>query len=218
VTRLFVKVCGITSPEDAVAAAEAGADAVGMVFWPRSPRAVSVEQARAIAQALPPFVVRVGVFVDAGRDEMARVAEAAGLDMLQLHGDEPPEGCAGLPRRALKAVRVGAGFAPESALLYEGRVAGLLLDTGGDDAPGGTGRPFDWSLARDVRRRSRFLLLAGGLAPENVRAAIEAVRPHGVDASSRLELSPGRKDDARVRAFVAAVRAAEAGPEGEEKA
>ena len=139
-TRLSVKVCGITSPEDGVAAAEAGADAVGMVFWPRSPRAVSVEQARAIGQALPPFVVRVGVFVDAGRDEMARVAEAAGLDMLQLHGDEPPEGCAGLPRRALKAVRVGAAFAPESALLYEGRVAGLLLDTGGDDAPGEPGR------------------------------------------------------------------------------
>jgi phosphoribosylanthranilate isomerase len=218
VTRLFVKVCGITSPEDGVAAAEAGADAIGLVFWPLSPRAVSVEQARAIGQALPPLVVRVGVFVDAGRDEMARVAEAAGLDMLQLHGDEPPESCAGLPRRALKAVRVSDAFAPESALRYEGRVAGLLLDTRSSDAPGGTGRAFDWSLARDVRRRSRFLLVAGGLAPDNVRAAIEAVRPDGVDASSRLETSPGRKDHARVRAFVAAVRAAEAGPEGEGKA
>jgi phosphoribosylanthranilate isomerase len=218
VTRLFVKVCGITSPEDGVASAEAGADAIGMVFWPRSPRAVSVEQARAIGQALPPFVVRVGVFVDAGRDEMARVADAAGLDMLQLHGDEPPERCAGLPRRALKAVRVGDGFAPERALRYEGRVAGLLLDTREADAPGGTGRVFDWTLARDVRRRSRFLLLAGGLGPENVRAAIEAVRPDGVDASSHLEASPGRKDHARVKAFVAAVRAAEAGPEGEGKA
>jgi phosphoribosylanthranilate isomerase len=210
VTRLFVKVCGITSPADGVAAAEAGADAIGMVFWPRSPRTLTVEQARAIGQALPPFVLRVGVFVDAGRDEMARVADAAGLDLLQLHGAESPETFAGLPRRALKAVRVGEGFAPEDALRYEGRAAGLLLDARGADAPGGTGRAFDWSLARDVRQRSRFLLLAGGLAPENVRAAIEAVRPDGVDASSRLEAAPGRKDHARVRAFVAAVRAAEA--------
>jgi len=210
VTRLFVKVCGITSPADGVAAAEAGADAIGMVFWPQSPRALTVEQARAIGQALPPFVLRVGVFVDAGRDEMARVADAAGLDLLQLHGAESPETFASLPRRALKAVRVGEGFVPEDALRYEGRAAGLLLDARGADAPGGTGRAFDWSLARDVRQRSRFLLLAGGLAPENVRAAIEAVRPDGVDASSRLEAAPGRKDHARVRAFVAAVRAAEA--------
>jgi phosphoribosylanthranilate isomerase len=212
VTRLFVKVCGITSPEDGAAAAEAGADAIGMVFWPRSPRAVSVEQARAISRALPPFVLRVGVFVDASRDEMSRAADAVGLDLLQLHGDEPPDTFASLPRRALKAVRVGEGFAPEDALRYEGRAAGLLLDAREADAPGGTGRAFDWSLARDVRQRSRFLLLAGGLAPENVRAAIEAVRPDGVDASSRLEAAPGRKDHARVREFVAAVRALEADP------
>jgi phosphoribosylanthranilate isomerase len=215
VTRLFVKVCGITSPEDGVAAAEAGADAIGLVFWPESPRAVTLERARAIGEALPPFVVRVGVFVDAGRDEMARVADAAGLDMLQLHGGEPPEALADLPRRALKAVRVGDGFAPEDALRYEGGAAGLLLDTRAPGAPGGTGRAFDWSLVRGVRERSRFLLLAGGLTPENVRAAIEAVRPDGVDASSSLEAAPGRKDHGRVRAFVEAVRAVESG-RGEE--
>ncbi len=214
-TRLFVKVCGITSPEDGVAAAEAGADAIGLVFWPESPRAVTLERARAIGEALPPFVVRVGVFVDAGRDEMARVADAAGLDMLQLHGGEPPEALADLPRRALKAVRVGDGFAPEDALRYEGAAAGLLLDTRAPGAPGGTGRAFDWSLVRGVRERSRFLLLAGGLTPENVRAAIEAVRPDGVDASSSLEAAPGRKDHGRVRAFVEAVRAVESG-RGEE--
>jgi phosphoribosylanthranilate isomerase len=216
--RVFVKVCGITSPEDAVAAAEAGADAIGLVFWPRSPRVVTIEQARAIGDALPPFVMRVGVFVDAGRDEMARVADAARLDLLQLHGDEPPEALDDLPRRALKAVRVGDGFAPADALRYEGRAAGLLLDTKAPGAPGGTGRAFDWSLARGVREKARFLLLAGGLTPENVRAALEAVRPDGVDASSSLEETPGRKDHARVRAFVSAVRAAEAGPRRDEEA
>lgn len=214
-TRLFVKVCGITSPDDGMAAAEAGADAIGLVFWRESPRAVTLEQARAIGAALPSFVVRVGVFVDAGRDEMARVADAAGLDLLQLHGGEPPEALADLPRRALKAVRVGDDFAPADALRYEGRAAGLLLDTRTPGAPGGTGRAFDWSLARGVRERSRFLLLAGGLTPENVRAAIEAVRPDGVDASSSLEAAPGRKDHGRVRAFVEAVRAVESG-RGEE--
>jgi phosphoribosylanthranilate isomerase len=218
VSRLFVKVCGITSPEDAVAAAEAGADAIGLVFWPESPRAVTVEQARAVGAALPPFVVRVGVFVNASRDEMARVADAAGLDLLQLHGDEPPEALVDLPRRALKAIRVGDAFAPEDALRYEGRAAGLLLDTRAPGAPGGTGRAFDWSLVRGVRERSRFLLLAGGLGPENVRAAIEAVRPDGVDASSRLDATPGRKDHARVRAFVEAVRGAEPRSGGEGQA
>ena len=216
--RLFVKVCGITSPEDAVAAAEAGADAIGLVFWPGSPRAVTAEQARAIGDVLPPFVVRVGVFVDAGRDEMARIADSARLDLLQLHGEEPPEAFDGLPRRALKALRVGEGFAPEDALRYEGRAAGLLLDAHAAGAPGGTGRAFDWSLARGVRERSRFLMLAGGLAPDNVRAAVAAVRPDGVDASSRLEAAPGKKDHARVRAFVEAARAAQAGPGREEEA
>jgi phosphoribosylanthranilate isomerase len=215
VSRFFVKVCGITSPDDGVAAAEAGADAIGLVFWPESPRALTLDRARAIGAALPPFVVRVGVFVDAGRDEMARVADAVGLDLVQLHGDEPPEALADLPRRALKAIRVGHGFAPRDALRYEGRAAGLLLDTGVPGVPGGTGRAFDWSLARGVRERSRFLLLAGGLTPENVGAAIEAVRPDGVDASSGLETAPGRKDHGRVRAFVKAVRAAESG-RGEE--
>jgi phosphoribosylanthranilate isomerase len=213
VTRLFVKVCGITSPADGVAAAEAGADAIGLVFWPESPRAVPPERARAIGEALPPFVVRVGVFVDASRDEMARVADAAGLDMLQLHGGELPEAFAGLPRRALKAVRVGDGFAPEDALCYAGKAAGVLVDTrlpGGTPLPGGTGVPFDWSLVRGLAEQVRFLMLAGGLSPSNVAEAIGSARPHGVDVSSGVESSPGRKDPEKVKAFVQAVRAAEA--------
>jgi phosphoribosylanthranilate isomerase len=212
VTRLFVKICGITSPEDGVAAVEAGADAIGLVFWPESPRAVTPEGARAIGEALPPFVVRVGVFVDATRDEMTRVADAAGLDMLQLHGDEPPEAFAGLPRRALKAVRVGDGFAPEDALCYAGKAAGVLVDTrlpGGTPLPGGTGVPFDWTLVKGLAEQVRFLVLAGGLAPSNVAAAIRAVRPHGVDVSSGVESAPGRKDPKRVKAFLDAVRTTE---------
>jgi len=210
--RVLIKICGITSPEDGLFAAEAGADAVGFVFWAMSPRRVDVERAAAISRLLPPFVLRVGVFVDASRDEMARAADTVGLDLLQLHGEEPPEAFAGLPRRALKAVRVGRGFKAEEALGYAGQAAGLLLDTrlAGDTAmPGGTGVPFDWSLVKGLRAQVPFLVLAGGLSPENVASAIEAVRPDAVDVSSWVEAMPGRKDPTRVRAFVEAVRSME---------
>ena len=210
--RVLIKICGITSPEDGLFAAEAGADAVGFVFWAMSPRRVDLERAAAIGRLLPPFVLRVGVFVDASRDEMARAADTVGLDLLQLHGDEPPEAFAGLPRRALKAVRVGRGFKANEALRYAGQAAGLLVDTrlAGDTAmPGGTGVPFDWSLVKGLRAQVPFLVLAGGLSAENVASAIEAVRPDAVDVSSGVESMPGRKDPARVRAFVEAVRSME---------
>jgi indole-3-glycerol phosphate synthase/phosphoribosylanthranilate isomerase len=207
--RVAVKICGITSVEDAVMAVAAGADAVGLVFWPGSPRAVDVATARAIAAALPPFVLRVGVFVDAPPEEMRRVADEVGLDMVQLHGSEPPEAVSRAPRRAVKAVRVGPGFRPEEALRYDGAAAALLLDTrvDGDGRPGGTGRTFDWSLVRPVREgTSSFVILAGGLTPENVGEAIAAVRPDAVDVSSGVESAPGKKDPAKVRAFIEAVR------------
>jgi len=208
--RVAVKVCGITSVEDGLLAAQAGADAVGFVFWPGSPRRVDLAAARRIARALPPFVLRVGVFVDALREEMARAVEEVGLDLLQLHGHEPPESLADLPRRALKAVGVGDGFVPEDALRYEGRAAGILLDTRSDGGPpGGTGQSFDWTRARAVRERAAFLVLAGGLNPANVHLALSAVRPDGVDVSSGVEAAPGRKDPEKVRAFMAAVREAE---------
>jgi len=208
--RVAVKICGITSVEDGLVAAQAGADAVGFVFWPGSPRRVDVAAARRIARALPPFVLRVGVFVDARPEEMARAAEEVGLDLLQLHGHEPPETLAGLPRRALKAVGVGEDFVPEQALRYEGCAAGILLDTRSDGAlPGGTGQSFDWTRVRSVRERASFLMLAGGLNPGNVHLALTAVRPDGVDVSSGVEAAPGRKDADKVRAFVAAVREAE---------
>jgi phosphoribosylanthranilate isomerase len=209
--RLLVKICGITSPADAGLAVEAGADAVGFVFWRTSPRKVTAEHAAEIARELPDTVLRVGVFVDAPREEMARVADAVGLDLLQLHGDEPPEALAGLPRSALKAVRVGKGFAQEVAMRYAGHAAGLVVDTrlpGETQLHGGTGVPFDWSLVKGLAERVPFLMLAGGLGPSNVAEAIRAVRPHAVDVSSGVEALPGRKDPEKVRAFVEAVRAA----------
>jgi phosphoribosylanthranilate isomerase len=206
--RLFIKICGITSLEDGLAAAEAGADAVGFVFWPGSPRRIDARRARAIGAKLPPSIVRVGVFVDAGHERLARTADEAGLDLLQLHGSEGPEAFATLPRRAWKALRIGDDFAPETALRYEGRAAGLLFDGYSASAPGGTGRVFDWRRARALRGQLRFVMLAGGLTPGNVAEAVRLAAPDGVDVSSGVERSPGRKDPSRMRDFVAAARQA----------
>jgi phosphoribosylanthranilate isomerase len=203
-----VKICGITTPEDGVMAAAAGADAIGLVFWPKSKRHVDHETARRIHRALPPFVLRVGVFVDASREELESAVAAGGLDVVQLHGQEPPERMSDPTRRVLKALRVGPGFDVADALAYEGRVAGLLLDTQSSSAPGGTGETFDWSLAAALRPRVSTLVLAGGLTAENVGRAIAAVRPDAVDVSSGVESAPGRKDPAKVKAFIQAVRSA----------
>jgi phosphoribosylanthranilate isomerase len=215
--RLLVKICGITSPADAALAVEAGVDALGFVFWFMSPRKVSPARAAEIARELPESVLRVGVFVDRPREEMDEIAEAVGLDLLQLHGDEPPEALAGLSRPTLKAVRVGTGFVAEEALRCSRHAAGLVVDTrlpGETRMPGGTGVPFDWSLVKTLADRVPFLMLAGGLGPLNVAEAIRAVRPHAVDVSSGVEDLPGRKDPAKVRAFVEAARAAERAERG----
>jgi phosphoribosylanthranilate isomerase len=198
--RLLVKICGITSPEDAALAVDAGADAIGFVFWPRSLRAMAPEHAAAIARGIPDAVLRVGVFVDASAEDMTAAADAAGLDLLQLHGEEPPSALAGLPRPVLKAVRVGRGFSHDDALRYVATAAGILVDTRlpGETLPGGTGVPFEWSR----------VMLAGGLGPSNVAEAIREVRPHAVDVSSGVEAVPGRKDPAKMRAFVQAARSA----------
>jgi phosphoribosylanthranilate isomerase len=211
--RLLVKICGIRSLEDARFAAESGADAVGFVFWYMSPRKVDPARAAAIARGLPASILRVGVFVDAPRSEMQRISDEVGLDVLQLHGEEPLEALVDLPRPALKAVRVGPRFASEEALRYASRAVGVVVDTrlpGETQLPGGTGVPFDWSLVTDLADRVGFLMLAGGLSAENVAQAVRTVRPHAVDVSSGVERMPGRKDPARVKAFVEAARAVEA--------
>jgi phosphoribosylanthranilate isomerase len=206
--RVLVKICGITSAEDARAAVEAGADALGFVFWPESPRFVTPEAAAAIAATVPPFVTRVGVFVGGSRDELLRTAETAGLDVLQLHGEETAETLVALPRRALKVLRIGPGFRADDVLPYARAGLGVLVDTHRKEAPGGTGAAFDWTLVQGLSDRVPFLVLAGGLRPDTVAQAIDIVRPHAVDVSSGVESSPGRKDEDKLRAFVAAVHAA----------
>jgi phosphoribosylanthranilate isomerase len=203
---MIVKICGITNLEDALAAVEAGADALGFNFYRRSPRYIPPEDARRIVAELPQGVMKVGVFVnEVGPERVARVADGVGLTAVQLHGDESPEYCRALRGRfVVKAVRAGTDFEPESVSSYEADA--VLLDAFSADERGGTGRVVDWAVARRVRDLVPRLFLAGGLAPENVAAAIEAVGPYAVDACSLLESAPGRKDPQRVRAFVAAAR------------
>jgi phosphoribosylanthranilate isomerase len=208
VSRIFVKVCGVTTVEDALGVAAAGVDAIGLNFYSASLRHVTRDTAVAIARALPPRrPLRVGVFVNAPPAEVAAVDAAVGLDVIQLHGDEDPDYVARIGPKAMKAIRVTG---PESlAALRRYRCQAFLLDGPAGGAYGGAGRGFDWSLARQAKGVWR-LLIAGGLTPENVAAAVAAARPYGVDTASGVESSPGRKDLDKVRRFVATARAAAA--------
>jgi phosphoribosylanthranilate isomerase len=200
-----VKVCGITNPEDARVAADAGADAIGLVFA-ESPRRVSVERAREIAAALPEGVLKVGVFVDAEPGEVLRIAREVGLDYAQLHGDEPPEALAEIRDGGvgvMKALRVRNAETLAAVERYEADL--FLLDAWSAKARGGTGARFDWELAKSLRGRDN-IVVSGGLGPENVREAIDYFEPYGVDASSSLEERPGKKNGERVRRFVGAAR------------
>jgi len=198
------KICGITRIEDGLIAAEAGADAIGLVFYAKSPRAVSVQQARAIIAALPPFVTTVGLFVDADRSELKAILEVLPLDLLQFHGDETPAACEGFARPYIKALRVRPGDDIAARIEPYANAAGILLDTYVAGVPGGTGEAFDWSLV--PHGLPKPIILAGGLTAENVRAAIDQVRPYAVDVSGGVEASKGVKDAQKVRAFVRAVR------------
>ncbi|WP_285376310.1 phosphoribosylanthranilate isomerase [Pseudomonas sp. lyk4-TYG-107] len=198
------KICGITRIEDALAAVEAGADAIGFVFYAKSPRAVSVQQARAIIQALPPFVTTVGLFVNASRCELGEILDAVPLDLLQFHGDETAEQCEGWHRPYIKALRVKAGDDIAAAVDAYPSASGVLLDTYVEGVPGGTGEAFDWSLIPQAL--SKPLILAGGLTPENVADAVARVKPYAVDVSGGVEASKGIKDHAKIRAFINAVR------------
>ena len=206
--RVRVKICGITREADALLAADAGADAIGLVHWAGSRRAVTPEQARAITAVLPPFLDTVALFVDPSADEVRRVLDATRPDLLQFHGDEDPGFCAGFGVPYIRAVKIGAA-APEPGLLgYHALARGLLLDTHDPVAAGGTGRAFDWSLA--PRGSARPIILAGGLNALNVAQAIRQVRPYAVDVSSGVEAAPGIKDAAKVREFMRAVAAVNA--------
>ncbi len=204
-----VKICGITNLEDALAAADAGADALGFNFYRPSPRFIEPAEARAIIDQLPSTVLAVGVFVNESDPEtVARIADEACVFAVQLHGDETPEYCRALdPRYVIKVLRVDENFSPHDATVYQ--VQAIMLDAFDREVRGGTGRVIDWSIAADTRQLVKKLFLSGGLSPENVANAIAAVRPYGVDACSRLESTPGRKDSKRVRSFIAAARSLE---------
>ncbi|KAF0864056.1 phosphoribosylanthranilate isomerase [Pseudomonas sp. LD120] len=198
------KICGITRIEDALAAVEAGADAIGLVFYAKSPRVVNVQQARAIIAALPPFVTTVGLFVNASRCELGEILDAVPLDLLQFHGDESAADCEGYHRPYIKALRVKAGDDIAAACLAYPRASGILLDTYVEGVPGGTGEAFDWSLVPPGL--SKPIILAGGLSVDNVARAVAQVRPYAVDVSGGVEQSKGIKDRSKIQAFMQAVR------------
>ena len=199
-----VKVCGITRPEDAVLAAELGASAIGLVFWPSSPRCVTREQAREIVSALPAFVSTVGVFVNQGAEARA-VAQDLRLSAVQLHGDENVDDYRGVPCHVIKALAVDGESAREAAASLPAGVT-VLLDAHDPVKRGGTGRVIDWTVASDIAR-GRRVVLSGGLHAGNVAEAIAAVRPYAIDVSSGVESAPGQKDPAKLRALFDALHA-----------
>jgi phosphoribosylanthranilate isomerase len=201
--RVRVKICGITSAEDALAAVEAGADALGFMFYPRSSRYISLKEAAGITSILPPFVTKAGVFVDASREVIAHAVNLCHLDVIQLHGAETPEMCAGFSRPVVKAFRIAGEASLEPLPNY--KVSAWLLDSYVPGQLGGTGARFNWDLAVAASRLGRPVILAGGLTPENVAEAVRQTHPFAVDVSSGVESAPGRKDPNKLVSFIRAV-------------
>ena len=201
-----VKICGITNLVDAVVSVEAGADALGFIFYPKSPRYISFESAARIIREIPGRILKVGVFVNAPREDVLAAQEECQLSVLQFHGEETPEFCADFTGQNWKAFRVNGPETLKRLPAY--RTTAWLLDAWSPAMPGGTGERFDWDLAVEAQKAGRPVILAGGLTPENVMSAVQRVRPMGVDVSSGVELAPGRKEQAKVKAFVAAAKAA----------
>lgn len=198
-----VKICGITNLDDALVAVEAGADALGFVFFKGSPRHISPEQAGAVIRRLPPFVQIVGLFVNEEQATVNAIADQCGLDIVQLHGDESPDYCRAVKRRIIKAFRVKDESVLNDIASYP--VASCLLDAWSPAAYGGTGTTFNWEIAAKAAAE-QTIILAGGLTPENVAEAIATVRPYAVDVSSGVESAPGKKDAALVNSFIRSCR------------
>ena len=201
--QVRIKICGITNLEDALVATELGADAVGFVFYEKSPRYINPRTAALIIRELPPFVATVGVFVNEPPDKLVDTAKQSGVGCVQLHGDETPEYCQSLGLRTIKALRVKDAYVLNELRSFT--VSGILLDTYREGVPGGTGETFDWEIAAEAAKAGR-IILSGGLTPENVRQAIEKVRPYAVDVSSGVESKPGKKDHEKLRKFFEQVR------------
>ncbi|MDF0667529.1 MAG: phosphoribosylanthranilate isomerase [Nitrospira sp.] len=202
-----IKICGITNGEDANVAIRAGADALGFVMYGKSPRFVEPAAARAIVASLPPFVLPVGVFVNEEAERVRALMDECGFALAQLHGDESALYCQNLGRPVLKAFRLKDSGTLLALAEFQGRanVRGVVIDAFSDQAYGGTGQTVDWTLAQEAAR-SIPVILAGGLTPQNVAGAIQMVRPYGVDVSSGVEQSPGKKDHHKLKAFIEAAR------------
>ncbi len=201
--RVKIKICGMTSLEDTLLAVKEGADAVGFIFYKKSPRAVSVKTVKSIVAALPPFVEAVGVFVNETSDRINRIADSCNLSAVQLHGNESPAFCKKIRRRVIKAVRVKGKESFDGLSSF--KVSAILLDAYSEEQQGGTGETFDWRLIRGGKQYGT-VILAGGLDPKNVAHAIQKVKPYAVDVCSGVERTPGKKDPARLKAFIKAVR------------
>jgi phosphoribosylanthranilate isomerase len=199
-----VKICGITNVGDGLAAAEAGADLIGLMFYEQSPRYITLERAAVISRALPPFLMRTGVFVNAPADFVLRAISECNLTLLQFHGDETSEFCTQFGLMSMKAIRVRDAESLQALEHYQ--TDAFLLDAHSRNGLGGTGEKFNWDLAVAAQRFGKPIFLAGGLTPENVAAAVRQVRPFGVDVSSGVESAPGKKDHAKVKAFIAAAK------------
>jgi phosphoribosylanthranilate isomerase len=204
-----VKVCGITSVEDALVAVEAGADAIGLVFYPPSPRYVSTDIAKKISLAVGPFITVVGLFVNESKANIDNILRSVGLHVLQFHGDEPPSFCDAFHRPYMKAIRMKADINIEQVIESYPNASGILLDAYRKGVPGGTGETFDWNRV-PVQQSSQQpstqglppIILAGGLTPNNIAAAVATTRPYGVDVSGGVEVSPGKKDPQKVADFI----------------
>jgi phosphoribosylanthranilate isomerase len=201
---LRIKICGITNLEDARLAADLGAHALGFIFYPKSPRCVEAETARHIILQLPPLVLSVGVFVNEEPATVRELAARIGLDWLQLHGEETPEYCRALGGNVVKVISVNDETSLSQMDAYQGAVRAFLLDTHKTGQRGGTGQVFDWSVAKEAKSKGQ-IILAGGLNPDNVEAAIQKVKPPALDVASGVEASPGKKDPDKLRAFFKAI-------------
>ncbi|HLH52156.1 MAG TPA: phosphoribosylanthranilate isomerase [Verrucomicrobiae bacterium] len=204
---VIVKICGITNPGDALAAAKFGADALGFIFHEASPRYVALETAARICETVPAHIVRVGVFVDAPEEMVLRAIAACSLNLLQFHGQEPPEYCLQFGLMSMKAFRIKDESSLEELPRYP--TDAWLLDSCVPGQLGGTGQRFNWDLARQARELGKPIFLAGGLTPDNVTQAVREVQPYAVDVSSGVEASPGKKDLEKVKAFIAAAKSAD---------
>jgi phosphoribosylanthranilate isomerase len=197
--QVKVKVCGMTSLKDALVAVEEGADAVGFIFYKKSPRSVTMKIVREIVLELPPFVDTVGVFVDESAVQINKIADYCNLDIIQLHGDESPTFCKRIRRKVIKAFRIKDMQSVKKISSFQ--VSGFLLDTFSENLHGGTGKVFDWNLVLPAKKFGP-VIMAGGLTPNNVQQAVRQVRPYGVDVCSGVESEPGIKDHKKLRAFL----------------